>query len=134
MEKQAYKLKLSTRYSIRIIFHISLLNKNNKKKERVNKVLDIEPELNTGKNKKYKIEAIKNNAIYANVVIESQLPELYYCISWKKYREDENTWEPTSILIHFRKMINTFHENHLEKPTATFLLFNPVLLIAKPII
>lgn len=42
-----------------------LLEQNTTKKRQVNKLPEIEPELNIGKDKKYKVEAIKNSAIYA---------------------------------------------------------------------
>ncbi len=44
---------------------------------------------------------------------------LYYLILWKGYLEKENTWEPTSTVIHLRKLISTLHKEHPEKSTAT---------------
>lgn len=43
---------------------------------------------------------IRDSAIYNNVA-KSQLQELYYLISWKRYLEDQSTWEPVSAIIHF---------------------------------
>ena len=48
-------------------------------------------EFNTYDNsRKYKVEAIWNNAVY---IKESKgyLPRLYYLVSWKRYPEKENT-------------------------------------------
>ena len=33
--------------------------------------------------------------------------------------------------MHFWKLINIFHKEHLEKPTVTFLLLNSTLLMAR---
>ena len=42
-------------------------------------------------------------------------------MSWKGYPEEENTWEPASAVQHLRKLISSFHKDHPDKPTATFL-------------
>ncbi len=47
------------------------------------------------------------------------MPGLYYLVLWKGYPEKDNTWEPSSAVIHLRKLISTFHNEHPEKPTAT---------------
>ena len=90
-----------------------------------------EPEFDAGNNKEYKVEAIIDSVVYAKKA-ERQLPGLYYLISWKEYPEKENTWEPSSTVIHLRKMISTFHKDHPEKPTATFPPLNSAPPIAKP--
>ena len=57
------------------------------RKERVKKVV----ELNTGNNnsKKYKIEAILNNAVYM-IKLEAHLLGLYYLVAWKSYPKEKN--------------------------------------------
>ena len=62
------------------------------------------------------------------------MPGLYYLILWKNYLEKENIWEPTLAVIHFRKLINTFHKKYLEKPTITSLPLDFVLPIVKLLI
>lgn len=42
-----------------------LLEQDIKRKESINKLLKLEPEFDVGNNKKYKLEIIKNSAVYA---------------------------------------------------------------------
>ena len=88
-----------------------------------------EPELkfDASNNKEYEVEAIKDSAVYAKEA-EGHLPGLYYLVSWKGYPEEESTWEPSSAVMHLRKMISAFHKDHPEKPTAT----SPPLDFAPP--
>lgn len=77
-----------------------LLEQNIIRRKQVNEFPEIEPELNVGKDKKYKVEAIKDSAVHTNKTIRGQLPELYYPISWKYYLEDENTYKSISAVMH----------------------------------
>ena len=88
-------------------------------------------EFEAGNGKKYKVEAIWDNTVYANKA-KSHLLGLYYLIAWKKYPEKENTWELSFTVLYLKKLINSFYKKHLEKPTATFLPINFTLLIARP--
>ena len=51
--------------------------------------------------KEYKVEAIRDSAIYAKEA-DGHLPGLYYLAAWKGYPEEKNTWEPSLAVIHFR--------------------------------
>ena len=84
-----------------------------------------------GNNKEYKIEAIWYSSIYGNKA-KSHLSSLYYLGAWKRYIKEENTWELSSIVQYLKKLINSFHKKHLEKPIVTFLFINSFLLIARP--
>ena len=89
--KQAYKLKLPKKERIHDVFHVSLLEQDNTKKERVEKV----PELDAGnKSEEYDVEAICDSAVYTMKSESGHLPGLYYLVAWKDYLEEENTWEP----------------------------------------
>ena len=99
-----------------------LLEQNTTKKERVNKKV-MELEFQVGKSKKYKIETIWNNAVYASKS-ENHLPGLYNLIIWKKYLKKENTWELSSAIQYLKELINFFHKKHLKKPIATSLIVN----------
>ena len=91
VEKQAYKFDLPTKWKIHNVFHVSLLEQDTTRKGQMNKLFpEPEPKFDAGDNKEYKVEAIKDNAIYAKEA-EGQLPGLYYLVSWKKYPEKENT-------------------------------------------
>lgn len=69
---------------------MSLLEQNTIKKKKVNKLLDIESELDEGENKKYRVEVIKVSVIYAIAAISGQLLGLYYLVSLKNYSEDKS--------------------------------------------
>ena len=81
----------------------------------------------------YKIEAIWDNAVYTGESV-GHLPELYYLVSWKGYPEEENTWELASAVQHLKKLISSFHKNHLDKPTVISKAINTVPPMTKPTI
>ncbi len=80
VKKQAYKIKLPTKWKIYDIFHVLLLKQNITKKKRVDKALP-EPEKNikfgARGNKEYEIEAIIDNAVYSQQTNSNQMPSLY---------------------------------------------------------
>ena len=130
--KQAYKLDLSTKWKIHDVFHVSLLEQDITRKRRINELFpEPAPEFNAGNDKEYEVEAIKDSAVYAKKA-EGHLPGLYYLIFWKGYPEKKSTWEPSSAVMHFRKIISAFHKDHLEKPMATSPPLNFAPPIAKP--
>ena len=91
VEKQAYKLDLSTKWKIYNIFYISLLEQDTIRKKRMNGLFpEPEPEFDAGNNKKYKVEAIIDSVIYAKKA-KRHLPGQYYLVSWKGYLEKKST-------------------------------------------
>ena len=125
--KQAYKLELPEKWRIHDVFHVSLLEQDTTKK----RWEFLVPEFKPCDNKKYEIEAIRDNAVYAKEA-DGHLPRLYYLIAWKSYPEEKNTWEPFSAIIHLRKMVSTFYKDHPEKPIATSAPLDSAPPIAKP--
>lgn len=101
-----------------------LLEQNTIKKEQVHEFLKLK--LNARKDRKYKIEAIRDSAIY-NKVVECQLPELYHLVFSKYYLDDKSTWDPVFAVFHLQKMISIFYKNHSKKPTATSPHLNSAL-------
>ena len=99
------------------------------RKERVEKISELDAGDNNSK--EYKVEAIWDSAVYVNKS-EGHLPGLHYLVAWKGYPEEENTWEPVSAVQHLRKLIRSFYQNHLKRPTATFLPINSALPMARP--
>ena len=111
---------------------MSILEQDTTRKGRINELFpEPEPEFDTGNNKEYEVEAIKDSAIYAKEA-KGHLPSLYYLVSWKSYPQEESTWEPSFAVMHLRKMIFAFHKNHPEKPTATSLPLDSAPPMAKP--
>lgn len=112
------------------VFYMSLLEHTTTRKEwedETNSQLKFEAD---DKGKKYEVERIWDNAVYAKK-LGSHLPGFYYLVLWKVYPEEENTWEPALAMQYFRKLISTFHKNYPKKPTATSLLVNTALPIAR---
>ena len=89
-------------------------------------------EFEPNNDKEYKIEAIWNSTVYARESKSGHLPGLYYLVSWKKYPEKENTWEPASAVLHLQKLISSFHKDHSDKPTATSPAINTAVPMARP--
>ena len=88
------------------------------------------PEFELGNNKEYEVEAIKDSAVYAKEA-DGHLLGLYYLIAEKDYPKEENTWKPSLAVMHLRKMVSTFQRDHPEKPTATSIPLDSVLLMAR---
>ena len=98
------------------VFYVSLLEEDTTRKERVDKQVMKQE---AGDSEEYKVEAIRDSAVYASELESGQLPGLYYLVAWKGYPEEENTWEPSSVVQHLKKLISCFHKEHPKKPTAT---------------
>ena len=77
------------------------------------------------------MEAIWDSAVYARKSKSGHLAGLYYLVLWKRYPKEENTWELASAVQHLRKLISSFHKDHPDKSTATFLAINTVPPIVK---
>ena len=50
-------------------------------------------EFETGDDKEYEVDDIRDSAIYTKESA-GQLKRLYYLVLWKSYPEEENIWEP----------------------------------------
>ena len=108
-----------------------LLEQDTTRKERVH---DENAELDAGNKEEYEVEAIWDNAVYARESESDHLPGIYYLVSWKRYLEEENTWEPASTVQHLRKLISSFHKDHPDKPIATSPAIDTTPPMARPIV
>ena len=82
--------------------------------------------------RKYEMETIWDSALYARESESGHLPGLYYLISWKRYLEEKNTWEPALAVQHLTKLISSFHKDHPDKPTATSPTIDTAPPMARP--
>ena len=109
--KQVFKLELPRKWKIHVFFHVSLLEQNTTKKRRVDKkVRQMDFDTNND-GEKYKVEAIRDSAVYARESESGHLSKLYYLVSWKGYPEEEITWELALAVQHLRKLISLFHKD-----------------------
>ena len=108
---------------------MSLLEQDTTRKGREFSVPEFE--LEPGDDKEYEVEAIRDIAVYAKEA-DGHLLGLYSLVAWKGYSKEENTWEPSSAIMHLRKMVSTFHKDHPEKQTATSAPLDSVPPMAKP--
>ncbi len=133
VRKQVYILELPKKWRIHDVFHLSLIEKDTTRKRQVGETISLlEVEGNgDGDGEEYEIEAIRDSEVYTRES-ESHLPGFYYLISWKGYPKEKNTWEPSLAIQHLRRLVRTFHKEHLEKSTATSTPVNSASPMAKP--
>ena len=80
----------------------------------------MELEFEAGNSEEYKVEAIWDSAVYASKA-EAYLPGLYYLLAWKKYLEEENTWEPSSA-VQYLKKLTIFSIKNIRRSQQQLLL------------
>ena len=97
VEKQAYKFELPKRWRMHNVFHMSLLEQDTTKKERVEEWVK-KLELKAGNTEEYEVKAIWDSAVYVRKLESGQLPSLYYLVAWKRYPQEKNTWKPSSAV------------------------------------
>ena len=79
VKKQAYKFKLSKKWKIHDIFHVSLLEQNISKKRRVDKNV-TELDFEASNSKEYEVKAIWDSVVYSNELEKGYLLGLYYLV------------------------------------------------------
>ena len=89
------------------------------------------PEFEPGNNKEYEVEAIQDSVIYVKEA-DKHLLGLYYLVLWKRYPEEENIWEPASVVQYLWKLLSKFHHKNADKLIAMFLPIDTAPPMAKP--
>ena len=74
--KQAYKLELPKRWRMHNVFQVSLLEQDTTRKKRVDKRVK-KLELKASNSEEYKVETIRDSAVYASKLQSGQLSRLY---------------------------------------------------------
>ncbi len=128
--KQAYKLELPRKWRIHNFFYMSLLEQDITRKRRADENVTL-LEFEAGDSEEYKMEAIRDSAVYARESQSGNLPGLYYLVLGKSYLEEKNTWEPSSAVQHLRKLLSSFQRDHPDKPTATSSVVDTALPMAR---
>ena len=114
---------------------MSLLEQDTTRKGQVDEeVRQIEFDTGDNKSREYKLEVIRDSAVYARESKSGHSPGFYYLVLWKKYLEDVKTWEPASVVQHLRKLISSFHKDYPDKSTATSSTINTASPMARPIV
>ena len=92
MRKQGYKLELSRKWRIHDVFYVSLLEQDNTRKGWIDKEVRLMV-FDAGNNdsEEYKMEAIRDSAVYTWESESGHLPSFYYLVTWKGYPKEENT-------------------------------------------
>ena len=136
MGKQTYKLELLKKWRIYDVFHVLLLEQDIIRKRWVDESNAAKLDA-SNKSGEYKVEVIWDSLVYARESKSGHLPGLYSLVLWRRYLKEENIWELASMIQHLRKLINSFHKNHPDKPTAPSPAINTASpmarLVVKPI-
>lgn len=94
VENQAYKLKLQKKQKIYDVFHMSVLENDNTKKDWMDETTSQFQFKVDDKGKEYKINEIQHSVVYTRELVEDDLLELNYLILQKGYFEEKNSQEP----------------------------------------
>ena len=89
-------------------------------------------EFEVRKDKEYEVNSIWDSAVYAKESTTGQLPGLYYLVLWKGYPEEENIWKPVLVILHLQRLVNAYHKDNPEKPTAISLSIDTAPPMARP--
>ena len=112
---------------------MSLLEQNITRKKWVDKNA-AQLEFKGGDNEEYKVEWIRDSAVYAMELEAGHLLGLDYLVSWKSYLEEENIWRPVLAMQYFWKLLNKLYPENLTKPKATSSPVNFAPPMARPTI
>jgi hypothetical protein len=116
---RAYKLKLSDRWKIHPVFHVSLLEPYRTSNRPGREQPPREPEEIDG-DLEWEVEKIVKSEIisYTRRVRgrTTRLRELRYFVKWKGCSEDENSWEPPEHLERAEELVEEFHRENPEMP------------------
>ena len=101
------RLELPKQWTIHPVFHISLLTKAQTTPEFGKQYTRPPPDLVEGE-EEFEVEAIIDSRIHRR--------KLQYLVKWKGYPQSDNTWEPVGNVQHAEEAVQSFHQNHPDRP------------------
>ena len=118
MEKRgnrAFKLEISPRWKIHLIFHISLLEPYSQSNRPGREQPPREPEEIDG-DLEWGVERIVKSEIVTYVRRRRRMQEIRYFVKWAGCSEDEITWEPPESLENAQELVEAFHRENPNMP------------------
>ena len=106
---QAYKLQLSPSMKIHPVFHVSLLERFIES-DIPGRIQPTPPPVIIKNQVEYEVEDILDSKILRK--------RLFYLIKWKGYPISDNSWEPAYHLLNSKELIQEFHSQYPDKPSA----------------
>ena len=106
---QSYKLQLPPSMKIHPVFHISLLERFIES-DIPGRIQPPSPPVIIKNQIEYEVEDILDSKILRK--------RLFYLIKWKGYPISDNSWEPAYHLLHSKDLIQEFHSQYPDKPSA----------------
>ena len=78
--KQAYKLKLSSKWRIHPVFHVSFLEKDVTRREAVDQKIADQLDFEEEKQLELEVDLIIDGTVFAKKAMDGRLPRLHYLI------------------------------------------------------
>lgn len=105
--KTAYELELPANMKVHDVFHASLLKPYHKD----GRVQPPPPELMVDGQEEFEVELILDRRLQKS----GKKTKKYYCVKWRGYGHEHNTWEPEDNLSHCQEKIQVYEQQREER-------------------
>ena len=116
IDSQLYRLKLSDRWRIHNVFHVSLLEKDSSKQGEISHQRLDDMKFDEGDAHDYAVAGIVNSAVFDDD--DGKAGGLYYLVHWEGCPDSEDMWEPYDEVSRLRRLLGKFYKDHPNRPTA----------------